>query len=51
MPAGADHVAALDGRPLHALEVHRGALAGERALDGVAVHLQPAHLAPGARAG
>ena len=49
---GATHVAALDGGPLHALQVHRGALAGAGLRStGVAVHLQAAHLGLQRRAG
>ena len=39
-----EDVAALDGRALHPLEIHRGALSGLGALDGLAVDLEAAHL-------
>ena len=39
-----EHVAPLDRRALDALEVHRGALAGHRRRDGLAVRLDAAHL-------
>jgi hypothetical protein len=39
-----EHVAAGDRRALDALEIHRGALAGDRGRDGMAVGLDAAHL-------
>src|SRR5207253_8842077 len=43
-PGVPDDVAALDGGALEALQVDRGALARHRALDGVAVGLEPTDL-------
>ena len=43
-----DDVPALDGRPFHRLEVHRGALPRRCAHHGAAVHLEAAHLGPDA---
>ena len=44
IPGWREHVAALDGRPFHALEVDRGALAGHGVGHGLAVGLDAAHL-------